>query len=123
MLDERLILVVDDSPVNRTIAKKILQNNGFEVITAENGLDGVEFVKNSRRRPSLVLMDQQMPIMDGTAATKLIKEHDPNIPIIGLTTETDQSVLQQFKDSGLADIYRKPINPVEMQQITRKYSK
>lgn len=123
MLDERLILVVDDSPVNRTIAKRILQNNGFEVITAENGLDGVEFVKNSKRRPSLVLMDQQMPIMDGTAATKLIKEHDLNIPIIGLTTETDQSVLQQFKDSGLADIYQKPINPVEMQQITRKYSK
>lgn len=123
MLDERLILVVDDSPVNRTIAKRILQNNGFEVITAENGLDGVEFVKNSKRRPSLVLMDQQMPIMDGTVAAKLIKEHDPNIPIIGLTTETDQSVLQQFKDSGLADIYQKPINPVEMQQITRKYSK
>jgi chemosensory pili system protein ChpA (sensor histidine kinase/response regulator) len=123
MQGNKLILVVDDSQLNRTIATGMLQRQGFDVISASDGLEGVNVVKNSGRKPSLVLMDQQMPIMDGSEATKLIKEHDSNIPIVGLTTETDQSILQQFKESGLDDLYHKPIDPAIMQTIARKYSK
>lgn len=125
MEDKRLILVVDDTKINLIIAEKLLHDQGFDTITAKNGSDAVEIVKGtrgSRRKLSLVLMDQCMPVMDGSDATRIIKEFDSDLPIVGLTTEVDPTILENFKNAGLSEIYSKPVSKSSMQDITRKHS-
>lgn len=117
-----LVLIVDDSKINLGIASAILKSQGYEIDTAENGLEAIEKVKTGRRKFSLVLMDHTMPIMDGVDATRQIKDFDSDLPIVGLTTEENQTVLDNFLNSGLCDVYKKPISPSSMEKITRKYS-
>lgn len=120
---QQVVVVVDDSSVNLLTATQMLKRQGFEVLTAANGFDAVNLVKNTSPAPTLVLMDYQMPIMNGAEATKHIKEYNPNIPVVGLTTENDANILHEFEQSGLSEFCTKPLKMENMTKITRKYSK
>lgn len=83
----RKVLVVDDSPTERFYLVDILRKNGFEVLTAENGEEGVAKAKETK--PDLVLMDVVMPGLNGFQATRMLTKDDEtkDIPVIMCTTK------------------------------------
>ncbi|MBF0627696.1 MAG: SpoIIE family protein phosphatase [Magnetococcales bacterium] len=109
------ILIVDDDPINRTILQRLLGKEGHEVITADNGRDGVdEFM---RHQPDLVLLDIRMPGMNGYEAAREIKKlHTSRFtPIIFLTAVTDDEGLVQCIEAGGDDFLTKPFNRTILQ--------
>ena len=119
------LLLADDIEVNREIAVMILETAGFEVETAENGKQVVE--KLSASEPNYyaaVLMDIQMPIMDGYAAAKAIRELEnkqlAKVPIIAMTANAFSEDVQHAKDAGMDDHIAKPIDVPKMMETLKK---
>ncbi len=101
------ILLVDDNAINRKVAKKILEKHDLKVETAIHGRDAVN--KAGAGNYHAILMDLQMPVMDGfTAARKILMDY-PDIPIIALTANVLESDRQQAQNSGMVDFLEKPI--------------
>lgn len=100
------ILVVDDAAFMRMRMSKILSEAGYDVIQAENGLDAVQKYKGSR--PDAVLMDITMPEMDGLAALKEIKAHDPEARVAMVTALGQQQIVLEAVKSGAKDFLVKP---------------
>lgn len=110
--DRKTILIVDDDAVNRMILEGMLQQSGFAVITADNGLQAIDlFVK---QQPVMVLMDVMMPVMDGYEAARRIKQHAAAhfVPIIFLTAVTEDAELARCVSSGGDDFLTKPYSKV-----------
>ncbi len=107
------VLVVDDSPLNREVAQAILQNQGAIVTTCSDGRKAVEHVRAHHRELDVVLMDVQMPILDGNEATQLIRGELKlqNLPIIALTAGALASERQRALKAGMNDIVTKPFDP------------
>ncbi|MBP6217332.1 MAG: response regulator [Oligoflexales bacterium] len=105
-----LILVVEDNEMNREIVVRRLKKNGYTVIQAFDGLEGFE--KATQNLPDLILMDINLPIMDGIESTKKIKEHKETsrIPIIALTAHVKEDSRAQIIASGCDDFEPKPVN-------------
>ncbi|MEM7793304.1 MAG: response regulator [Cyanobacteria bacterium P01_C01_bin.118] len=102
------ILVVEDAPTNRLLLNKVLGNAGFKVREAENGQEAIDQWQTSR--PDLILMDIQMPIMNGYDATAHIKQQDPQLPIIALTASTFEAQLDEIFSVGCNACIHKPFN-------------
>jgi len=104
------ILIVDDSPTEMYILKKAVEEQGHEVITAGNGIEGVE--KALQDKPDLVLMDVVMPEMNGFQATrKIAKNPDTaNIPIILVTTKDQRTDREWGLRQGAAEYMVKPVD-------------
>ncbi|WP_419789054.1 response regulator [Mucilaginibacter sp. X5P1] len=103
------VLIVDDNPMNRMLVVKILQKRGFETGTAENGKIAVFKVRNQNY--DIVLMDLQMPEMDGYEATRQIRawQNDKkNIPIIAMTAHTMPGDMEKCFEIGMDDFIPKP---------------
>jgi CheY-like chemotaxis protein len=103
------ILIVEDNPMNRTLIVKILQKRGFETDTAENGKIAVFKVRNQKY--DIVLMDLQMPEVDGYEATRQIRglqNHKSNIPIIAMTAHTMAGEMEKCFEIGMDDFIPKP---------------
>jgi signal transduction histidine kinase/CheY-like chemotaxis protein len=120
------VLVVDDNQINLIVAKKFLTKWNLNVETAENGQIAVDLVK--KKEYKLVLMDLQMPELDGYQATKLIRafeiEHSISpIPIIALTASALIEVKNNIKATGMDDFITKPFNPSELNYKISKYLK
>ena len=110
----RHILLVEDNELNREIAMTILHEYGFLVDTAENGAVAVEKVRTSDPgRYDLVLMDVQMPVMDGYTATRRIRAlKDPAraaVPIVAMTANVFEEERKQAFDCGMNGFLSKPI--------------
>jgi PAS domain S-box-containing protein len=106
------LLVVEDNPTNRLVATKILEGLGAVVETAEDGLYGVEAVMANPY--DLVLMDVQMPRMDGVEATRQIRAlpgGQASIPIVGLTANVMLHQWKTYRAAGMDGIACKPISP------------
>ena len=104
------ILVVDDAPEIQMLVTRLLESKGYEVITASNGRDGVEKAKSES--PDLILMDLNMPVMDGFAATRAIKG-DPataGIKLFALTAESDAANRDAVYEAGCDGFIDKPID-------------
>jgi CheY-like chemotaxis protein len=111
-LDGMQILVVEDNPTNRLVATQILEDLGARVLTAEDGVDGVEAVQSMTF--DLVLMDVQMPRMDGVEATRRIRAlggPTAAVPIIGLTANALSHQLLSYAEAGMNGVASKPISP------------
>ena len=112
MLSGVSILLVEDNPTNRLVARKILESLGARVDTAEDGIEGVEAVQ--RRPYDLVLMDIQMPRMDGVEATKCIRAlagDVKEIPIVALTANVLANQRESYLAVGMNGVAAKPISP------------
>ena len=105
-----LILVVDDDVVIRSMLKKALQNQAYDVVEAPNGSEGVELFR--KLHPDLVLLDVLMPMMDGFEACAAMRKLDPErtVPIMMLTGLDDVSSVDRSFDAGATDFITKPIN-------------
>ncbi|MBF0265278.1 MAG: response regulator, partial [Gammaproteobacteria bacterium] len=108
------ILLVEDNEINQELARELLLMNDMLVETADNGADAIEIIKNNQFDG--VLMDCQMPILDGYKATETIRAQEQfiNLPIIAMTANAMKQDVQQALDSGMNDHIAKPINPETM---------
>ena len=108
------LLVVEDNELNLEIASTILQEAGFEVDTAENGQIALEKVENAPAdRYDLILMDIQMPVMDGYEATRRIRASDRpdhDVPIFAMTANTFAADRKKCYDAGMSGYIPKPID-------------
>lgn len=106
----RKILITDDALFMRVTLKNLLTANGYEVVgEAVNGQDAVE--KYAACKPDLVLMDITMPIMDGIAATRAIKQSDPSAKVIMCTAMGQKNMVVEALQAGAKDFIVKPFKP------------
>lgn len=107
-----LLLVVDDNLYNREVAKVVLESEGAMVEMVEDGQLAVDWVLKNANEVSAVLMDVQMPIMDGLKATKLLRANPltEHIPIIGMSAGAFEGDIQAALDAGMNDYLTKPID-------------
>lgn len=108
------LLLADDIEMNREIAKMLLEEAGFVVDTASNGKEAVEKVKDSSY--DAVLMDIQMPIMDGYEATRAIRDFNVNLPIIAMTANAFSEDVAMAKEAGMDGHIAKPIDVKKMME-------
>ncbi|MBF0224623.1 MAG: transporter substrate-binding domain-containing protein [Desulfobacterales bacterium] len=106
------ILLVEDNVINQQVASELLEGEGFEVIVAENGKVALTSL-NTNERFDAILMDIQMPEMDGFETTKRIREDArfKDIPIIAMTAHAMAEERKKCLDAGMNDHVSKPINP------------
>ncbi len=114
------ILVAEDDPFNQEVAQELLEEAGLVVHVAENGAVAVAMAK--RTNYDLILMDVQMPVMDGLEATRRIRKssHHPDVPIIALTANVFPEDEARCRDAGMNDFIGRP---VESEALFRKLLK
>lgn len=105
------ILVVEDVVLNQILMQELLHKQGVHTTIAENGLLAVEAVNNDTSI-DMVLMDVQMPVMDGYEATRQIRITNTNIPIIGMTANAMDSDIKACLDAGMNAHVAKPVDPI-----------
>jgi PAS domain S-box-containing protein len=115
------VLFVEDEPINREIGQDLLAAAGLEVVVAENGFVAVNCYKQSNF--DLVLMDVQMPVLDGLGATRQIRAlpHGLTVPIVALTANVFAADQQECLDAGMNDFLPKPVDPDALYALLAKY--
>ncbi|MDP1677592.1 MAG: response regulator [Bacteroidota bacterium] len=117
------ILLAEDDEDNRDLIVFMVKRSGLdiELLQAENGQEAVELAE--RHVPELILMDMQMPVMDGFTAVKIIKATPAiqHIPIIAFTAQTRSEDKEMTKSIGCVEHYTKPMDPVELTKLIRRY--
>jgi len=106
ILKNKHILLVEDNETNQLVAQTVLQQNGLQVTAASNGLDALSHIK--RIDFDLILMDMQMPVMDGLQATQIIRKNNQTIPIIALTANALEGERNKCMMAGMNDFLTKP---------------
>jgi PAS domain S-box-containing protein len=104
----RRVLVVDDGAENREFVRLVLEDVGLVVLEAVNGQLAVESVE--RERPDLVLMDMQMPVMDGSTATRLLRDRGATLPILALTANAMKGFEAEVAAAGFSGHLTKPVD-------------
>ncbi len=117
------ILYIEDDPVNMILVKKLLMREGFQVIEAANGWAGIAMTQ--AHKPDLILMDMNMPDLDGYLATERLKSMPglEHIPIVALTANAMEGDRQRSLDSGCAGHITKPININTFAEEVREHFK
>jgi len=117
------VLLVEDDGVNATLATTMLEHQGFEVTAVENGLEAVNAIKENEF--DLVLMDIQMPVMDGLEAASTIRETEKKtgkrVPIVALTAHVLKEDRERCFEAGMDDYLAKPVQIAEFLQKVRKW--
>ena len=116
-----LVLVVEDQEDNMQILRDLLNSAGYEITEAANGPEALEAV--ARRQPDLILMDIQIPIIDGYEATRRIKAdaHTKSIPIIAVTSHALGDGEEKARAAGCDDFVAKPYSPRQLLAKIRQY--
>jgi two-component system cell cycle response regulator DivK len=114
------ILVVEDTEDNRQILRDLLGMAGYEMVEAHDGAEGV--AKAAEHKPDLILMDIQMPVMDGYEATRQIKANPElkGIPVIAVTSYALSGDEQKTRDAGCDGYIAKPYSPRQMLSKVRE---
>lgn len=107
----KCVLVVDDNNTNQLIAKLLLEQSGFDVMTANDGADAVRMYEQHSTSIHLILMDIHMPVMNGYDAAKAIKSMNPNTIIVAMTAEVTTGVKEKCKEAGMPHYISKPFDP------------
>ena len=110
----RLVMIVDDSVTVRKVTSRLLERNGFDVITAKDGIDAIEQLENIQ--PDLMLLDIEMPRMDGFEVTNLVRHHDlhRDLPIIMITSRTGEKHRERAFSLGVTSYMGKPFQEIEL---------
>lgn len=115
------ILVVEDNKKNRILIRDVLRYYGYEVIEAENGAEGVKMAKE--HLPDLILLDIQMPVMDGFKALKILKDmpETRNIKVIALTSFAMAGDREKILHAGFDDYLSKPVDTRKLPLTVKQY--
>ena len=122
VLDKRFegdVLVVEDTPELQLLEQRILRSMGATVTTADDGQQAVTLVK--KQRFDLILMDMQMPVMDGLEATRCIRANDNQTPIVALTANVMQKHRDEFHEAGADGFLHKPIDREELRRVLDQF--
>jgi CheY-like chemotaxis protein len=119
-LVSKTILVVDDSAMICHVVAQILRESGYTVLTAKNGQEGYELAQ--KHIPQLVIMDVEMPVMDGIQATALIKSkpETKHIPVMIFTSLGGENDLKRAREAGCQGFLNKPISRDAIQSEIKK---
>jgi len=115
------ILIIDDSELVLAMAKDALDQAGYQVVTATNGIEANRYIF-SKERPDLIIMDIMMPMLDGNKKAKILKENEVSrdIPILLLSSKSKEEMRQLAEESGADGYILKPFSPVEITSCVRK---
>jgi two-component system, cell cycle response regulator DivK len=118
---DELILIVDDNPQNRKLARDVLEFAGFRTLEATGGVEGVAMALE--QGPDLVLMDIRMPDLGGVEALRLLREdtRTAETPIVALTSSTMRGDEERFLSEGFDGYMQKPISVKEFPDQVRAY--
>ena len=121
------VLIVEDNRVTAEIISKIIENNNYEPVFASNGQEALDVIENDRDF-ALILMDCEMPVMDGFEATANIRKREKEqkllrIPIIALTANVMDGYKQTCLKNGMDDYLPKPIAVDQINEIIKKWDK
>jgi DNA-binding response OmpR family regulator len=108
------VLVVDDDPNLQEILREFLQAKGYEVITAGDGAEGLRRVKEER--PHLILLDIQMPKMDGLEVLRQLRAIDKEVSVIMITSVDEQEIARKAMELGAFDYIVKPLDLPYLEQ-------
>lgn len=117
-LQGRKVLVVDDSRLNQQVAREILQNAGIQVLLADSGLVALQLLKSEQDTVDAVLLDIQMPDMDGFELATVLRE-DPalkGLPLIAMTAHNGSDYQKRIANAGFNGQINKPVDPEQMLQ-------
>ena len=118
------VLVVDDNEINRQVAQEILEGVGVRVEVADNGQEAVSRVASASELYDAVLMDLQMPVMDGFTATARIRQDftAEKLPVIAMTAHASAEEKQKCLAAGMNDHVAKPINPANLFATLKRWT-
>ena len=110
----RLVMIVDDSVTVRKVTSRLLERQGYDIVTAKDGVDAIEQLENVR--PDLMLLDIEMPRMDGFEVTNLVRHHDihRDLPIIMITSRTGEKHRERAFSLGVTHYMGKPFQEAEL---------
>ena len=124
--DPHRILVIDDKPDNLRVAVDLLEAHGFKALTANNGERGIKRAK--ARPPALILLDVQMPGIDGYEATRQLRawetespEADRHLPVVALTAHAMTGDREKCLDAGMDDYLSKPFTEARLEKTLRRW--
>jgi len=121
------ILVIDDSAVMRASVGHTLKTAGYDIAEGRDGKDALTVLTQlvaEKRRPSLILVDVNMPNMDGITFIKEVKKTDNKfIPVLVLTTESEQKKMMAGKEAGAAGWLVKPFNGDQLLGVVKKFAR
>ena len=115
------ILVVEDNKINQMVTKKLLEKNGHSFVMAENGLEALLLVEENNF--DVILMDINMPVMNGIEASIKIRNLGIKTPIIALTASDKENILKEIleKKNGLTDVLVKPFEYSDLENVISRY--
>ncbi|KAI1105621.1 hypothetical protein F4804DRAFT_341087 [Jackrogersella minutella] len=127
------VLVVEDNAVNQQIATKTIKKLGFSVCAAWNGKEALEHLEACREgketKPDIILMDVQMPVIDGYKCTHILRHHIPykaytnDVPIVAMTASAIQGDREKCKKAGMDDYLSKPVKSNTLERMLVRWSK
>ncbi|MBA3029039.1 MAG: response regulator [Desulfobacteraceae bacterium] len=120
-MNKKTILVVEDNELNMKLLRGLLKISNYTMLEAFNAETGIETAR--KFKPDLILMDIQLPGMDGLEATKVIKQNDElkNIPVIALTSYAMHGDKDKAFEAGCTDYITKPINTKGLIETLNKF--
>ena len=117
------ILVVDDAASNRKMLIRILASNGYICEQAEDGQQAIDVYRTSLASGNffdVIIMDFEMPVMNGPTAAKILRNMGCTMPVLGVTGNLLPEDVQYYKDQGATDVFGKPLNLARFEEFMRK---
>ena len=118
--NNRVVLITEDEEVNFYYLKTLLQRADAKVLRAKNGKEAVDIISEYGGGVDLILMDLNMPVMDGYEAMRIIKSRHPSIPIIAQTAYTLNNDRHRCLQAGFNDYIAKPINRMALYRMVNE---
>lgn len=118
VISPKILLVVDDEKMNRFLLRKMVEQDGYTVIEANDGKEAVKEVH--LHSFAVVLMDVRMPNMDGLEASSIISKEFPRLPIIVITAEPLEVIAGEGRRSGVDAFLSKPVHKVDLLDMIKK---
>ncbi|MCX6132934.1 MAG: response regulator [Ignavibacteriales bacterium] len=119
----KVVLLVEDDEDNRDLVSFVIARSRMDVnlVIAENGQEAID--KAFANPPHLILMDMQMPVMDGWQAVPILKadSRTKDVPVIAFTAQAKPEDKQRAREMGCSDYYTKPMDPEELLTLIKKY--
>jgi signal transduction histidine kinase len=115
-----LVLVIDDEEIVRRTAQSVLQQHGLSVVSAENGNEGVELFRRIAERVSLVLLDLTMPIMDGEATLRALRDVRPQVPVLLSSGYSEEDARERLEDTEGVRFLQKPYGSMELARAVQQ---
>jgi DNA-binding response OmpR family regulator len=121
-MEKQKILIVDDSELVLAMARDAFEEAGYEVFTATNGIEANSFIF-SKNKPDLIILDVMLPMLDGNKKAKLLreKEFSRGIPILLLSSKSDDELRRLTMDAGADGYIRKPFTNTGIVASVKEY--